>query len=196
MKVIGITGQVGSGKSAIAKMMEKQLGVHLILTDEIAKELMKPGQISYQRILHDFGTDILNGQLEIDRNKLSSIVFLDRSKLKILNENVHPYVMDAVKEEIKIVKKENYASAILIETALLIEAGYQSICDEVWYVSVSDETRRKRLKESRGYTDEKIDSILANQLSDDEFREKCTKIIENNSQIEEIAERIQLMLVN
>lgn len=196
MRVIGLTGQVGSGKSTIAKKMEQELGAYLILTDDIAKRLMEPGQVSYNLVVGHFGSDILDEKNKINRKKLGGIVFHDKEQLKILNSFTHPYVAEVVQEEIDRVKMVNQATAIVIETALLFEAGYEYLCDEIWCVSISDPVRRARLKESRGYTEEKIDSILKNQMEEKELYNKCTKIIYNNGEIQEIMGHIQLMLVN
>lgn len=195
LKIIGITGQVGSGKSTVANIMKDSFNAHLILTDIIAHDYMKKGAICYQLIINYFGNDILDESGEIDRRKLSQIVFKDSTKLNDLNDMVHPYVMNYVFDEIRRLKKENRVEYVIIETALLIEAGYKEICDEVWYVTISDETRRERLRKSRGYSDEKIASILKNQLEEKIMHENSTGIIDNNGEMDEIIKQIELLLV-
>lgn len=196
MKIIGIMGGVGSGKSTVANVMRDHFNAHVILTDDVAKRLSEKGGISYQLILNYFGNEILQENGEIDRKRLGSIVFLDKEKLEILNSFTHPYVKEAVICEIEEVKQLGKASYILIETALLIEAGYRHLCDEVWYVTVDERIRRERLALSRGYTDEKTDSILKNQMSENDFRDNCDKIIYNNDNIENLVEQIQKLLVD
>lgn len=195
MKVIGITGSVGSGKTTVAKILKEYWNAHLIITDDVAKELMTRGNISYRFIVEFFGDGILDSNQEIDRKKLGEIVFADKSALIKLNSFTHPYVREFVLEEIKRVKTLNEASFIVVETALLIEAGYQEFCDEVWYVTAKDSTKRQRLKVSRGYSDEKIDSILQNQLSDDEYRKYCKVVLPNDGDIAAIKNEIQNLLV-
>lgn len=195
LKIIGITGQVGSGKSTVANIIKEKYDAHLILTDLIAHELMRKGAICYQLIVNYFGKDILDDTGEIERNKLSRIVFQDSLKLSDLNDMVHPYVMNYVFDEITRLKQEDKVKYVVIETALLIEAGYKEICDEVWAVTISDEIRRERLRKSRGYSSEKIDSILKNQLKDEIIRENSTAIINNNGKIDEIIKQIEFLLV-
>ncbi|ROR29359.1 dephospho-CoA kinase [Mobilisporobacter senegalensis] len=195
LKIIGITGQVGSGKSTVADIMKDKYGAHLILTDVIAHELMKKGAVCYQLIVNYFGKGIVDEVGEIDRSKLSQIVFHDSEKLADLNDMVHPYVMNYAFDEIRRLTKENKVDYVVIETALLIEAGYKEICDEVWAVTVSSKVRKERLSRSRGYSDEKIESILKNQLKDEIIRENATGIINNNGTIDEIIKQIELLLV-
>lgn len=195
MKVIGITGSVGSGKTTVAKILKEHWNAYLIITDEVAKELMKKGNTSYRLIVAFFGVDILDARQEIDRKKLGKIVFADKDALIKLNAFTHPYVREFVLAEIKRVKAQNEASYIVVETALLIEAGYQEFCDEVWFVTAADSVKRQRLKMSRGYTDEKIDSILENQLSDEEYRKHCKVVLSNEGNLDEVMDKIENLLV-
>lgn len=194
VKVIGITGQVGSGKSTVAQVMRDEFGAYLLNTDQIAHDLMAKGGISYELIVSHFGCRILDEAQEIDRKVLGQIVFENPRELEELNAMVHPFVMNVVMDEISRYCAEHDKGSILVETAILIESGYMEICDEVWYVRTSDAVRRQRLKESRGYTDEKIDSILANQLSDEEILKHNVKIFQNDAGIEEIKAQIELLL--
>lgn len=194
LKIIGITGQVGSGKSTVADIMKEKYGAYLILTDNIAHDLMRKGAICYRLIVNYFGEKILDDMEEIDRNKLSQIVFRDPVKLSDLNDMVHPYVMNFVFDEIKRLKSAGNVVYIVIETALLIEAGYKEICDEVWAVTISDKVRSERLKKSRGYSDKKIASILKNQLKDEIIRENSTSFICNNGDRNELEKQIELLI--
>lgn len=194
MKVIGLTGSVGSGKSTVANVFKEKFHAFVIFTDDVAKELMKKGQISYQLTVDYFGSDILDEEGEIDRKKLASIVFQDADELKKLNSFSHPYVERYVQDTIKQIKQSGEYEYVVVETALLLEAGYQRFCDEVWFVTVNDEIRRKRLKESRGYDDAKIDSILKNQMSDMTFQSVATHILNNDCGIDKIEQKIQVIL--
>ncbi len=196
MKVIGLTGGVGSGKSTIANIIVKNFNVYAIYTDDIAKRQMQKGGTSYDGVVKEFGEEILGDDREIDRKKLALTVFTDENKLLRLNELTHPQVQVEVQEIIKSLKEEGSYQAVLVETALLIEAGYVSFCDEVWYVYAPIADRRKRLKTSRGYSDEKIDDIFSKQKSDLEYRKYCTNIIynEEDKNEEEIIKQIIGML--
>ncbi len=179
MKVIGITGGVGSGKSYIIEQLCKDHDVCVISTDEIAREQMKKGGSSFNDVVSFFGEEILQEDGEIDRKALSSIVFNNSEKLAKLNDLTHPSV---IAEMLRLIEKSRLEGCemVFIETALLIEAGIGRYCDEIWYVTASPDVRRKRLKDTRGYSDERIDSMLSSQKSEEEFRRIATRVIENN----------------
>lgn len=199
MKIIGLTGSVGSGKTVVAHVFEQEFGAKVLIADEIGHLFMEPGAKGYQQILKEFGEEILNGEenvqnRRIDRNKLAKKVFQDPFSLQKLNQIIHPLVNQYLENMIKKERKQGKLPYLLIESALLLETGYEKICDEIWYVTAEDEIRRRRLKASRGYSDEKITAILKNQLPDGIFREKCKKILENNGDIAEISQQIKLLL--
>lgn len=183
MKVIGLTGGVGSGKSTVAELMVKHFSVFAISTDEIAKEQMKKGGASYQNVVSEFGSSILSEDEEIDRVKLAKVAFSDGDKLKRLNQLTHPNVLEEVIDVIRKIKEEKTYDAVLVETALLIEAGYASFCDEVWYVYASKEDRRDRLVKNRNYNLEKIEDLFSKQKTEEEFREFSTISIDNSEGI-------------
>ncbi len=199
MKIIGLTGSVGSGKTTVAHILEKEFGAKVLIADEIGHFFMQPNREGYQKILMEFGEDILEDTKDkenrkIDRKKLAEKVFKDISQLEALNHIIHPLVKEYLANMIARERKKGECSYLFIESALLIEAGYEKICDELWYVTAKEEIRRKRLKASRNYSDEKITSILKNQLSDEIFRKKCKKVLENNGDIAEILQQIKFLL--
>ena len=196
MKVIGITGGIGSGKSLVAKILEENYGAIALNTDRIAKEQMEVGGASYGPVAQYFGKAILSEDKTINRSKLAEIVFHDKDKLLKLNELTHPRVLEAVQEEILNLKKRGEIKYLLIETALMIESGYDKACDEVWYVYASEEDRRKRLKKDRNYSDEKIDSIFESQSSAEAFRRKFSKIIENTGDFDHLKKQIDKLILS
>lgn len=195
MKVIGVTGGVGSGKSVILSILEKEYGAQTILADLVAHDLMEPGAKSYMEIVERFGDSIVQEDGAIDRQKLGSIVFADEKKLEQLNGITHPNVKEEIKRRIAKIRKKGEASMIVLEAALLIESGYEDIYDELWYIYVNRETRYERLKEGRGYTREKTDSIMNNQLSEEEFRAHAQVIIDNSYDIEQTKKQIHEILM-
>ena len=188
---IGVTGGVGAGKSTILQILKEKYNAHIIMADDVAKELMNKGKASYRAIVKEFGNEILREDGEIDRQKLAEIVFQDEEKLKLLNSIVHPLVRKAIVKEQKQVNKKDPDRLVVLEAALLIEAGYKELLDELWAVIVQKEIRIQRLMNDRGYTREKSESIIANQLSDEEFRANCDFVIDNSGTLEESAEQIR-----
>lgn len=194
MKIIGITGGVGSGKSTISELLEEKYDAYIISTDKIAHQLMQKGNVSYQFIVEYFGKSILNAEEEIDRLQLGKQVYQDPEQLQKLNSFTHPFVMDYVAKLIQDKRKEGL-KLLCIETALPKEAGLDEICDEIWYVYASEEIRKKRLMESRGYSVDKIVSIIKRQSSEEEFQELSTHRIKNDGSMESLQEQIEILLV-
>lgn len=178
-KIIGLTGGVGCGKSTVVALLQKNFRCKAILTDEVAREQMQPGGIAYTLVLEEFGNEILAEDGTIDRGALAAIVFPDEEKLAKLNALTHPLVTEYVLEQVGQERRENRYEILVIETALLIEGGYDRFCDEVWYVYAPKEQRRKRLKESRGYPDGKIDALMARQKTEEEFFAVADHVVKN-----------------
>ncbi len=188
-KIIGVLGGAGSGKSEALRIFKEKYHAHLLIADDIAKELSAPGGISYYKIIEAFGKEILKEDGTIDRSKLADIVFHHKDKLELLNGITHPDVKGEIKKRIAEAVEEKIPYVVL-EAALLVECGYRNMCDEFWYVYSSEEVRRKRMKETRNYSDEKIDAIIRNQLSEEEFRKNSDRVINNNSTIEKLEKEI------
>ncbi len=178
-KIIGLTGGVGCGKSTVVALLQKHYRCKAILTDEVSREQMQPGGIVYARVLEEFGNEILSADGTIDRRLLAATVFSDGEKLAKLNALTHPAVTEYVLEQVGLERRENRYELLVIETALLIEGGYDRFCDEVWYVYAPEAQRRKRLKESRGYPDGKIDALIKLQKTEEEFFAAATHVVEN-----------------
>lgn len=196
MKVIGITGGIGSGKSLVADILKNKYHARVINTDRIAKEQMEIGGASYQNVVECFGTDILATDKSIDRKKLAAIVFEDKAKLNQLNQLTHPLVLMAVKEEIHHARVSKSVPYLIIETALMIESGFDFICDEVWYIYAPEGERRNWLIKERGYSQEKIDSIFHSQSKAETFRAKFPRVIENVGDIQMLESQIEKLLLS
>ena len=189
MKVIGITGGVGTGKSKVLEYINANYNAYTCQLDEVARNLQKKGTICYQQIIETFGTEILSEDEELNREKLAEIIFVDPAKRELLNDVVHPHVRHRVANDLDIKKYLGY-SLFVIEAALLIETEYSMFCDEMWYIYASEATRVARLRESRGYSQEKIKEIMASQLSDNEFREGTDYVIDNSGSFSDTAMQI------
>ena len=191
IKVVGITGGVGSGKSVVMDILKKEYGAEIILADLVAHDLMEPGQKNYTDIVEAFGEEILAKDKTIDRPALAKVVFGDKEKLARLNAITHPNVKREIFQRIDATKEKGEASFIAVEAALLLEEGYQKDFDTMWYVYVDEKTRIARLKEGRGYTEEKCREIMAKQLPEEVFRKECSTIIDNHLGISETEKQIK-----
>ncbi len=188
MKVIGITGGVGSGKSRVLAYLEEAYGAVICQMDETARSLQKKGTRCFERIVEVFGHEILDAQGELDRAALGSIVFASEEKLAQLNGIVHPEVIRHVAKDIQS-KEAQGRSLYVVEAALLPDVG-KELCDELWYIYADESVRRERLKASRGYTDEKISQMIASQPQEERFRSTCSVVIDNSGSFEDTMKQI------
>ena len=188
MKVIGITGGVGSGKSRVLAYLEEAYGAVICQMDETARSLQKKGTRCFERIVEVFGHEILDAQGELDRAALGSIVFASEEKLAQLNGIVHPEVIRHVAKDIQS-KEAQGRSLYVVEAALLPDVG-KELCDELWYIYANESVRRERLKASRGYTDEKISQMIASQPQEERFRSTCSVVIDNSGSFEDTMKQI------
>ena len=195
MKIIGITGGVGSGKSRVLSYLEEQYKAVICQADHVAWKLQEPGERSYCKIVEHFGKGILNEDATINRSALGQIVFHDEAELQALNQITHPAVKEYIIEWIESEKRKG-TEFFVVEAALLLEDNYDKICDEIWYIYANEMVRRERLKASRNYTDEKIDSMIANQQTEAYFREQCQIIIDNSGDFADTCIQIEQIMEN
>ena len=189
MKIIGITGGVGSGKSTVLRYMEEKWKTFVVSADEIGRAEQRSGNEAFLKIVESFGEKVIAADGELDRKLLAEIIYHDDEKRDLINSIVHPLVKTRILEQIRKAEKSGI-SYFVIESALLIEAGYVDICDELWFVFADQETRIKRLMDSRGYTRERCEQIFSSQLSDSEFMRKCSVCIDNSSETEQTCQQI------
>ncbi len=196
MKVIGITGGVGSGKSALLSYVENTYNCKVILADEVAHRVREPGNPGYESLTRVLPSDVLDADGTIDRVRMAEQIFASDDLRKKVNDIVHPAVKEVILAEIDRGKKEEKLDFLFIEAALLIEDGYLDIVDEMWYIYACEEVRRQRLRETRNYPDERIDMIMKSQLAEDAFREACDVVIDNRGSLDAACRQIDEQLKN
>lgn len=196
MKTIGITGGVGAGKSAVLEYLADNYNCDIIMTDDVAKGLYTNGSKTYEMMIALIGEDIVDETGEIDKKKLADIIFSNANKRMAVNSIVHPAVKQEVITRITNNKIAGRLDYTFVESALLLTEHYDVFCDEVWYIDTSEDIRRRRLKESRGYSDEKIDNILKSQQALENIKDKCSYCIDNNKDLEYTFRQIQNILLS
>ncbi len=196
MKVIGITGGVGAGKSEVLKLIKDMCSCIIVTSDDLAKSLEQPGEVCYDPLVKRLGRSVLTDDGHIDTSKMAQIIFAKGNEhiLKEVNEIIHPAVKDRIRQMIGDAKQEGVADFFFIEAALLIEDHYDVIVDELWYIYADEDVRRKRLKATRGYSDEKITRILGSQSSDETFRRYCRVVIDNSGELGRTREQLSALL--
>ena len=183
---LGLTGGIGSGKSTAARMFA-DLGAIVIDADAIAKEVLEPGQVGYESVVNNFGEEILDSSGNIDRVILAGKVFGDTTKLKELEEIVHPAVANKVAQ----IRESLPAGSIIIyDTPLLIEKSLQQQFDQVIVVLAPEALRTQRLL-ARGLAQNDISARMSNQATDEQRREIANYVIDNSSSLVELREEVQ-----
>ena len=196
MKVIGITGGVGAGKSEVLKLIRDMCRCIIVTADELARSLEVKGEVCYEPLVALLGEDVLKEDGEIDAKKMAKMIFADgaEDKLAAVNAIVHPAVKERILSMIDEAKRSKKYDLFFIEAALLIEDGYDRIVDELWYVYADERVRRERLKKSRNYSDEKITDIMDSQSGDDVFRRYCSVVIDNSGNISDTEKQLEEVL--
>ena len=196
MKIIGITGGIGGGKSSILNFISSHYIAEIYYADEIARELELPGTIVYDRLVSIFGEDILENDFDhaIDKKKFAQVLYSNKANLDKANMIIHPAVENYLIEKMRAAVKMHETELFFIEAALLIENGYNDIVDEMWYIYADNDTRIKRLMEDRGYTKKKAISIMESQLSDKDFRDNSDVIIDNSGDLKTACDQVKARL--
>ncbi|MFI3201676.1 MAG: dephospho-CoA kinase [Eubacteriales bacterium] len=176
-KVIGITGGIGAGKSLVIEYLKNTYSYTIIKADEVAHLVKEKGQCCYEPLIALLGEEVLQSNGEINREKMATMIFQDPVLLKKVNELIHP----AVKEMILNAIQKETGAYIIIEAALLIEDGYLSYLDELWYIYASEQVRKNRLMKTRGYEQEKIYKIFQTQLAEELYKEHSDYVIDNST---------------
>lgn len=179
-KFIGITGGIGAGKSELLKYIGKHYKCEIYLADQVAHEVEKPGSECFRKLLELLGEDIAGPDGQIDKKRMAERIFSDGALLEQVNGIIHPAVKQYLLGRLEEARRQGKTELFFVEAALLIEDGYGALTDEMWYVYADEGSRRRRLSKSRGYSEERIDSIMANQLSEEQFGEGCDFVIDNS----------------
>jgi len=189
MHIIGLTGGIASGKSTVSKLL-KEFGAYIIDADQIAREIVQPGQPALQEIEQAFGPGIILPDGSLDRKKVGGIVFKDEQALKRLNTITHNRIKLEIDKAIEKATREGY-NVVVLDVPLLIEVGWQHMTDSVWVVYVDKETQIKRLLDRDNLSQEDALGRIAAQMALDEKILSADVIIDNRGSLEKT--RIQII---
>lgn len=190
MLTIGLTGGIGSGKSTVTKVLA-ELGAPIIDADKVGHAIYEPDGPAYADMIAAFGEGILAPDRTIDRKKLGPIVFADPSALKRLNSIVHPKMFARMREIVAAMRAAGERKPIVIEAAILIEANWQPLFDEIWLVVTSREQVLARIERDRGMAREQIEARIRAQLPDAERRKHATTVITNEGTVEDLQAKVK-----
>ena len=189
MKVIGLTGGIGSGKTTVSQFLA-ELGAVIIDADKIGHEVFKPNTEAWQEIVATFGSQILTPDGDIDRKKLGEMVFTNPESLSRLNRIMHPRMREIVKAQIEDYRHQE-VDVVVLEAPVLLEAGWTSLVDEVWVTVASEATILKRLKERRGLSKQKALTRIHSQLSSEEQIRHANVVINTDCSLNELKATVE-----
>ena len=184
MRTIGLTGGIGSGKSAVSDIL-RDLGAFVIDADVVAHEVYRPDSDGWREVVEAFGSEVAGPSGEIDRGKLAGIVFGDAAQVERLNRIVHPRTRDLVAERLAQAEKSGEA-AVVVEVPLLFEAGWEDMFDEVWAVTAPGETAVARVVEARGTDAESARSRMRAQMSNEDRLSRADAAIDNSGSLDDL----------
>jgi dephospho-CoA kinase len=188
--VIGLTGGIGAGKSTVTQMLEA-LGAAVIDADKVGHQIYLPDLPAWREIVDTFGPEVLNADRTINRQALGKLVFADPEALRTLNRIVHPKMFDRMGELIAEMRARGGMKAIVVEAAVLIEANWMALVDQVWVVVASEAVVVDRLAKQRHLSSEQVRTRIAAQLTNDERLKHADVVIRNDGSLEEVCHAVQ-----
>lgn len=183
--VIGLTGGIGVGKSTAARILA-ELGAFVIDADRIGHAVYEPNTSGWKKLVAEFGNGIVGPDGAIDRRKLGALVFADARQLARLNALVHPLIADEIQRQVRERLAVSPEGPVVIEAAIMIEAGWHLFVDELWVVVAGQDAVLQRLGSQRNLDAASIAARMRVQLSDEERRRYATVVIDNSGTVEDL----------
>ena len=191
MQVIGLTGSIGSGKSAVSQFLA-ELGATIIEADKLGHEAYMPGTEAWRKVVAAFGKQITGADGNIDREKLGKVVFGDSKARERLNRIMHPKIYSMIQARLEEHRKQK-TEIVVVEAPLLLEANWTSLVDKVWITTASEATVLKRLKERRKLSEYESLARLRSQLPLGKRLKQADVVIDTECTLEELKEKIKIL---
>jgi len=191
MAVIGLTGGIGTGKTLVSNLLREQ-GAVIIDADKVGHEAYLPHTEAWEEVVKAFGRDILQPSGEIDRKKLGAIVFNDPKALEKLNSIMHPRMYRMMEKRIQELREQGVED-VVVEAALLIEAHWTPLVDEVWVVTSPEEVVIQRIQSRNNLPEEAIRSRIRSQMPQEERVRHADVVIENDGDLGQLREKVQAL---
>jgi len=189
MKVIGLTGGIGSGKSTVSRFLA-ELGAVILNADEVGHKAFKPDTEIWRKVVAAFGRQILTPDGNIDRKKLGDIVFGNPESLSRLNQIMHPRMYALVKAQLEEYRRQGMR-VVVLEAPLLLEAGWTSLVDEVWVTTSPEATVLKRLEERTGLSQAESLTRIRSQLPSAERVRHADVVINTDCDLDELKSKVK-----
>lgn len=189
MIIIGLTGGIGSGKSTVSRLLQG-LGARVLDADKVGHQLYQPGTQAWQEVVDAFGPHILTPTREIDRGKLAAIVFNDPAALKKLNAIMHPRIFERIREILAEWRREGVKVAV-VEAAVLIEAGWTPLVDQVWVTVAPEAAVVERLSQAKGFSPDQTRARIRSQLPVAARLKAAHQVIRNDGDLEQLQQTVK-----
>lgn len=189
MKVIGLTGGIGSGKSTVSRML-RGLGAKIIDADQVARDIVEKGKPALEEIVQTFGEETLHEDGTLNRKKLGSLIFDDPHQRKKLNEITHPRIIEEIEERLEKYKEDDNTEVIVLDCALLFEMNMDNMVEESWLVSLDKSTQIKRIMARDELSKDDAEKRINAQMSLEAKAQKATRIIDNSCEVNETHKQV------
>ena len=184
--VLGLTGGIGSGKSAVSAMFE-ELGIQVVDADIVAREVVEPGSVGLTKITAHFGDELLTSNRTLDRAKLRAIIFADESQKQWLNNLLHPLIRESMLSQLK----QATSNYVILVAPLLFENGLEKYCNHTLLIDVPVDVQITRTTARDNVSVELAKQIIASQMSRADKQQKAGDILDNNRPLEEVKTDVQ-----
>jgi dephospho-CoA kinase len=184
MRIIGLTGGIGAGKSEVARILSRR-GIPVINADQLSREVVEPGSPGLKAIIKRFGNSVLRGDGSLDRKGLARRVFANQDERLTLEGILHPLIRERTEAHLLVLEEGNTPVCIL-ESPLLFEASQDELCDAVITVVADFNLRAKRVKRREGLTIDQFQQRVDAQINDDTRRRLSDMIVENSGSLEDL----------
>ncbi len=192
MLVVGLTGGIASGKSTVSRMFE-QAGIPVICSDELAREVVRPGSPGLAEIRRIFGNDVLDDEGGLVREAMARLVFQDQSQRKLLESIIHPRVEEEQIKRLKALERKGH-SVVVIDVPLLYEVGWERFVDLVVVVYAPRQVQEERLLNRDGMSSDDARSRLDAQMSIDEKRRLADRLVDNGNTLEHTRRQVATII--
>jgi dephospho-CoA kinase len=188
--VIGLTGGIGSGKSTAAQMLG-ELGAEVIDADKVGHKIYLPDTPAWREIVEAFGDGVLAADRSVDRTRLGPIVFADPQALQTLNRITHGKIYAFIQGQIDYIRQQQKTRVVVVEAAILLEAGWRSLVEQLWVVAASVDVVITRLKTYKNISEDQARARIAAQLSNEERIVQADRVIWNDHGLAELRQAVE-----
>jgi dephospho-CoA kinase len=188
--VIGLTGGIGSGKSTTSRLLG-ELGAEVIDADQVGHRIYLPETPAWREIVEAFGKEVLAADGSVDRRKLGPIVFGDTQALQTLNRITHGKIFAYIQGQIDYIRQHTPDRVVVVEAAILLEAGWRALVEQLWVVVATEEVVIARLQASKRFTAEQVRARINAQLANDARMAQADRVLWNNAGFQELRQAVE-----